>query len=96
MTPVQLPEVPASLDTVCGMVRGERDWVEPCDDYYTADQLREYATEAVMAERARLDWLVEQLRGADLYAALYPHYAIGGDIRAAIDAHTQPEQNSDP
>ena len=47
MTPVQLPEVPASLDTVCGMVRGERDWVEPCDDYYTADQLREYAIQAV-------------------------------------------------
>ena len=57
MTPVQLPEVPASLDTVRGMVRGERDWVEPCDDYYTAAQLREYATEA-----ARLNGIPEVLR----------------------------------
>lgn len=42
-----LPELPPSLDTVRGMVRGERDWVEPCDDYYTAEQMRAYARAAL-------------------------------------------------
>lgn len=79
MTPVQLPEVPAPM-----RLNG--------NSVYTAAQLREYAIQAVMEERRRLDWLVDHLRSADLYAALYPHYSIGGDVRAAIDAFIGAQQ----
>ena len=79
MTPVHLPEVP--------------EW---SGEFMTESEFREaalaYATEAVMAERRRLDWLVDHLRSADLYAALYPHYSIGGDVRAAIDAFIGAQQ----
>lgn len=59
MTPVQLPEVPAPV-AEC-LVSGEYDDVTypAVGTYYTADQLRAYATEAVMADRARLAAEVE-------------------------------------
>lgn len=90
MTPVQLPEVP------------EFAWLHeiPVDaPVYTADQLRAYATDAVMAERARLpnDYAISMA----LHTVYMDHddYKVTttllDDMAKAVAALlTQPEQNS--
>lgn len=44
---VQLPELPEEVNSVKAMVRGEIDSVEPLDYYYTQEQMRTFAAEAV-------------------------------------------------
>ncbi|HDS1221710.1 TPA: hypothetical protein QEF96_000373 [Stenotrophomonas maltophilia] len=46
----QLPPLPQEVDTVHCMVRGEQDLAEPCDNYYTAEQMRDYARAALSAQ----------------------------------------------
>jgi hypothetical protein len=43
---IQLPE---SLDTVRALFRGEPEYLTPCDDYYTKDQLKKYGQDVLDA-----------------------------------------------
>lgn len=56
---VQLPEVPAPQHS---RSPGDVMWPPCCQQIYTAAQLREYATEAVMAERRLIMTRVEAWR----------------------------------
>jgi hypothetical protein len=49
-----LPPLPPEVDAVWCMVRGEKDLVEAQDYYYTADQMRAYAAQAVAAALSSL------------------------------------------
>ena len=46
-----LPPLPAEVDSVVCMIRGEKDMAEPLDYYYTADQMRAYAQAALAARQ---------------------------------------------
>lgn len=54
---------------------------------YTAEQMREYARAAVAAERARLDWVLGEMRTTDIYnmTGVLPVDTFDG-VREAIDA----------
>ena len=47
----QLPPLPESLNDVKAMMRGEPEWLESCDDYYTQHQMREYGQACAEAAR---------------------------------------------
>ena len=95
MTPVQLPEVPTP-----NHVGG---W--PPESYYTIAQLREYATEAVMADRrlisARVADLPAWIRSGNNVPADLPFvfrerwHKIVADIRALETTITPSETNSE-
>lgn len=78
MTPVQLPEVPEPDIEVDG-VFGHSD-----------DQLRAYATEAVMAERARFIHEAMKIVNARTRSRDASHIFAG-----LCETFTQPEQNSE-
>ncbi|MBB3802029.1 hypothetical protein FHR47_002277 [Xanthomonas arboricola] len=44
---VELPEFPEEVNSVKAMIRGEIDTAEPLDYYYTQEQMRAFAAEAV-------------------------------------------------
>lgn len=48
---LELPPLPAEVDSVVCMIRGEKDMAEPLDYYYTADQMRAYAQAALAARQ---------------------------------------------
>lgn len=44
---VKLPPLPSAVDTVRALFRGQPDYFEAQDSYYTQDQMRAYAEQAV-------------------------------------------------
>jgi hypothetical protein len=63
----ELPPLPSSLDTVRVYLRAEVEFLTPGDEYFTDDQMRDYAGQAIApyAERIRhLERELDQARGA--------------------------------
>lgn len=52
-----LPELPEELGAVRCMIRGEMDYSEAGDYYYTRQQMRDYARAALAASRAEVEGL---------------------------------------
>ena len=48
---LELPPLPEEVDSVRCMIRGEKGFAEPCDYYYTAEQMRDYARAALSASQ---------------------------------------------
>lgn len=46
-SPVKLPPLPSAVDTVRALFRGQPDYFTAQDSYYTQDQMRAYAEQAV-------------------------------------------------
>lgn len=46
---LKLPELPAPIDVLQAMWRGEREFMRPIGEYFTADQMRAYASSALAA-----------------------------------------------
>ncbi len=57
----ELPPLPATADLLQVMWRGDREFVQPVGDYFTADQMRAYAAEAV---RVALEQAADELAQA--------------------------------
>ena len=83
----ELPPLPAEVDAVRVMMRGEPDMVEALDYYYTADQMRAYAEEAVKQERGACAAVCESLRGG-VPPHTNVHDAAVEDCAAAIRARS--------
>ncbi|PJL51453.1 hypothetical protein B9Y74_05510 [Stenotrophomonas maltophilia] len=47
---LELPPLPEEVDSVRCMIRGEKGFAEPCDYYFTAKQMRDYARAALSAQ----------------------------------------------
>lgn len=52
MSKINLPELPPEVDTVRALFRGQPDHFEAQDYYYTQEQMRAYAEQAVRQDRA--------------------------------------------
>ncbi len=75
MSKPNLPPLPPEVDTVRALFRGQPDHFEALDYYYTQDQMRAYAEEAVrqaLAELTPVAWLVKR-HGVDEYEISEPH-----------------------
>lgn len=59
MSKINLPELPPEVDTVRALFRGQPDHFEAQDYYYTQEQMRDYAEQAVrqaLAEQEPVAW----------------------------------------
>ncbi|WP_313695063.1 hypothetical protein [Achromobacter mucicolens] len=75
MSTIKLPPLPPEVDTVRALFRGKPDHFEAQDYYYTQDQMRAYAEEAVrqaLAAQVPVAWLVKR-HGVDEYEISEPH-----------------------
>jgi hypothetical protein len=57
ITDEMLPELPEELGAVRCMIRGEMDYSEAGDYYYTRQQMRDYARASLAASRAEVEGL---------------------------------------
>lgn len=65
---VELGPLPEPTDMLQIMWRGDREFVRPLGDYFTADQMRAYAIAEVLKERERCaTWLEFEGRHAMAY-----------------------------
>lgn len=55
-----IPPLPKEVDFVACMVRGEKDTAEALDYYYTAEQMRDYAMQALKLTDAQIDALFDE------------------------------------
>lgn len=66
MSKINLPELPPAVDTVRALFRGQPDHFEAQDYYYTQDQMRAYAEQAVREALAAQDpvaWMIKDRVG---------------------------------
>ncbi|MGX9694437.1 hypothetical protein ACTJNK_29140 [Achromobacter anxifer] len=65
MSKINLPELPPEVDTVRALFRGQPDHFEAQDYYYTQEQMRAYAEQAVreaLAAQEPVAWMTEDGR----------------------------------
>lgn len=60
MSKINLPELPPEVDTVRALFRGQPDHFEAQDYYYTQDQMRAYAEQAVRPYIAALERIASE------------------------------------
>lgn len=61
-SPVKLPPLPSAVDTVRALFRGQPDYFQAQDSYYTQDQMRAYAEQAVreaLAAQEPVAWVMQ-------------------------------------
>ena len=89
-SPVKLPPLPSAVDTVRALFRGQPDYFTAQDSYYTQDQMRAYAEQAVreaLAAQEPVAWVIDARVGlsdpqfcwgnpAGIYKSLYVPLAI--------------------
>lgn len=82
MSTIKLPPLPPEVDTVRALFRGQPDHFEAQDYYYTQDQMRAYAEEAVrQALAAQVRAHAWTLRAAAAEVLIQRHLVSGSSVR---------------